>query len=562
VALWTRKPAAADPKSGRARPARYGAPRTITSAATPVRLRDRSELEKIRNRSAVSHAWQMESWRVYDNLGEINFAFNLIGSQFSRIRFHAAVMLSPDEPPTEIADAITLDTGTRELGAANGVDARLAQHARDLVAQLNKGHGLASLQRAYALNRQVAGECYLCLIEGQWSIKSTFEVLVDPGGTIRLQPSVSTVTAMPKEIPPESSVWRMWTQHPRYSLDPDCNLRSVLYLCEQLIKLNRMINNTVASRMNAGILKVASEIIQAAKTPGAEGAVDDNGEEELDPFRADLHATMTQPILDDASGAAVIPMVAEVPYAMMDGIQWMSLARDIDQHMTQYAENVLGRILNGISIPKDSITGYQNVRYANAQQISQDLYSQAVEPLALALSDDLTDVFLRPLLESEIDEYGWDPDQVKKMVIWYDPSEIVTRPDRGADADAGWDRGALSDDAWRKSHGFSAEDKPSEEELLKRMMLRSAQLPPNLIDYMARHLLPEYFEDAPPLVTQTQAGMDQAATEPLGPRAVPHPHPFRNPANNLRPREEQNPAGSQDQEPPPGGTLPPRAVGG
>src|SRR5882757_6384232 len=57
---------------------------------------------------------------------------------------------------------------------------------------------------------------------------------------------------------PKSSVYRMWTAHPRFSMDPDCSVRPVLFLCEQLILLNRMINNTVRSRMNAGILKVAA----------------------------------------------------------------------------------------------------------------------------------------------------------------------------------------------------------------------------------------------------------------------------------------------------------------
>jgi hypothetical protein len=532
----------------------------------------------MRLRNASSRAWQVEAWRVYNNLGEINFAFNLIADQVARVRTHAAVMLSPDEPPTEIADSITLPTGTRELGAQNGIDAALAERAREIIAELDKGYGLATMQRLYALNRLVGGECYLCQIEKQWSIKSTFEVIVDPSGTMRLQPSISTQSALPEELPEGSQVWRMWTRHPQYSLDPDCALHAVIYLCEQLIKLNRMISNTVASRMNAGILLVASEIIQAARAAGAEddGVNDldspDGGEAELDPFRADLHATMIQPIQDDGAGAAVIPMVAEVPYEMMEGVKWISLARDIDQHMVTYAENILARILNGISIPKDAITGFQNVRYTNAQQISEDLYGQAVEPVCLAWADDLTDVFLRPILMAEAAEGKWDVEQVKKLVVWFDPSEIVTRPDRGADADAGWDRGALSDDAWRKAHGFGAEDKPDERELLLRMLLRAAQFPPNLIDFLARGVLPDYFKDAPPLVTQNAAGMAQAATVPLGGHnGAPHPHPFMTPSTSpgaggarypgsWAAGNGAGPAGSNDQEPPPEGSPAPQIV--
>lgn len=888
--------------SGKAKPANYRTPRAITSAATPVRLRDRSELEKLRHQGAVSRAWQLENWRVYDNLGEVNYAFNLVASALSRVRIHAAVVLNPDEPPTEVTDSIAVETlDGKEIGAPGGVAPEIAVKAREYIAQLGQGDGIPSLLRAYGLNKNTAGECYLCLLDDEWSIRSTFELMVDPGGSMRLQPSASTTTAAPREIPKDgSTVIRMWTKHPQYSSDPDCSLRAVLFLCEQLIKLNRMINNAIQSRMNAGILQVASEILAAAATPGAEGNVDNPDDVETEGFQADLNAAMTQPIIDDQSGAAVIPLVVNTPHEYMDGIKWITLARDVDEHMLAYAENLLTRILNGIPIPKDSIVGFQNVRYcvddetealtrngwvrradlrvgdsvlvldhdtglsrwepvlavnqfdvvdepvlsiegeghsslttdghrwpivkagkkvsgsrrrwttsadgfsatdrvptaaeasdtpteakysddfvrlialytsdgcrvdaprgrpwvsigkqadhpgvntirgiltrlygpaargqginraawneyydesqnrlmfrlnvdasedvfaitddptkvvpldfvhaltraqldlfleafvdlgdghlrsgstiqtyqsepgrldalalagvlagrmvrwsdvapgrptpsggmssdsvrlliskhrltvspgridrewttytgtvwcpttaagtwfarrngkvfftgnSNAQSIQEEFYKQSVEPLALAFCDDLTSAYLQPLLQAKAAAEGWPLDDVKKLVVWYDPSEITTRPDRGADADAGWDRGALSDDAWRKAHGFSAEDAPSVEEKLMREIIRNPQLPPNLIDFLARELLPQYFKGAPPLITKAQAGMDEAATTPLQKAKQPPDTQLR---GTPRPADRMNgkpPAGSDDQTPPPGGTLPPR----
>jgi hypothetical protein len=532
---------------GKAKPAKLNAPRAITSAAEPVRLRNRPELEKIRQQQSLSQSWQLEAWRVYDNLGEINYALNLIANNLSRIRLHAAVAVSPDEPPTEVTDSVrlTLPDGG-EVGASGGIDPRIAVKAREYIADLGRGEGVSTLFRLYGLNRLIAGECYLCLVDGGWSVKSTSELTVDPSGSMRLQPSASTQTMLPRLIPKSSTVIRMWTRHPRFSADPDCSLRAVLFLCEQLISLNRMINNTVRSRMNAGILKVAASIIEASRTPGAEY-------EDPSPFEVELHATMTQPIEDDAAGAAVIPMLAVVPDELVGpGVEWMTLARDIDQHMITYAENVLTRILNGIAIPKDAITGFQNVRFSNAQQISEDMYKQAVEPLALAFCDDITVCYLRPLMQAAAAAEGWDQDEVAKVVAWYDPSEVVTRPDRGADADAGWDRGALSDDAWRKAHGFGTEDAPTEDELLIRMILKAAQLPPNLVDYVAREVLPQYFKGAGPLVTKAQAGMseDAAATRPLG----------KAQGGGMNDAPAVHPAGSEDQTPPPGGRLPPRTT--
>jgi hypothetical protein len=518
-------------------------------------------LEQIRQRNSTSHAWQREAWQVYRNLGEVAFAFNVVSNALSRVRVHAAVNLNPDEPPTEITDAVKLDTpGGGQVGAPGGIDAALAVRARELLAQLNSGMGMSSLLKAYGLNMQVAGECYLCLFDDRWSIRSTFELLVDPGGLMRLQPSVTIGSSgLPRELPMGATVARMWAQDPMYSADPDCSLRPVLFLCEQLILLNRMINNTVRSRMNAGILKVAASIIDASRTPGTEGNVDDNGVEEMSPFEADLHAVMTQPIADDSASGGVIPMVATVPDALVgEGIQWLSLSRDVDEHMIAYADNVLQRILQGINVPKDIVTGYSNIRYSNAAHTSDDLYKQSVEPLALSFVDAVTEIFLQPLLRADAEAKGWDLEQVKKIVVWYDPSEIVTRPDRGADADAGWDRGALSDDAWRKAHGFSAEDAPSEDEVASRALFRAAQLPPNLIDFVARKLYPDLFQGAGPLVTKTQAGMSEAdaATTPLRPNMPTMNSQTRNPVNEFK----GAPAGSDDQTPSPNGVLPPRAT--
>lgn len=542
---------------GKAKPAKYRQPRAITSAASPVRLRNKSELETLRHQNALSHSWQLENWRVYDNLGEVNYAFNLVASAISRVRIHAAVVMNPDEPPTEVTDSINLELSDgRELGAPGGVPADLAVKAREYIAQLNTGDGIGTLLRSYALNKNVAGECYLCLLDDKWSIKSTFELAVDPSGGMKLHPSASSQQVAATDIPKSATVIRMWTRHPKFSADPDCSLRAVLFLCEQLIKLNRMINNAIQSRMNAGLLLVSTDIERAAQTPGTEGNVDDNGEEETDPFRADLNAAMIQPIMDDQNGAAVVPLTVFVPPdQVQNGVRWISMARDVDQHMLHYAENLLTRILNGIPIPKDAITGFQNVRFANAQAMTEEFYKQSVEPLALSFCDDVTSTYLQPLLLAKAATEGckWSEEDVKKMVVWFDSSEITTRPDRGADADAGWDRGALSDDAWRKSHGFGAEDAPSEEERVARALFQKEQWPPNLTDYAARELLPQFFKGAPPLVTKQQAGMaeDTAATTPLGKAKQPPPGP---PPDNF----DVNPAGSNDQNLPPGGTLPPR----
>jgi hypothetical protein len=54
----------------------------------------------------------------------------------------------------------------------------------------------------------------------------------------------------------------------------------------------------------------------------------------------------------------------------------------------------------------------------------------------LLIADALTVVYLRPYLIAQ----GYPEAEVKKMVVWYDPSAIATCNDRATDADAGFDR--------------------------------------------------------------------------------------------------------------------------
>ena len=77
-------------------PLPYATPRSLTAAATQIRVGDKGEFEQFKNRrSANSSAWQSEAWEYYDAIGELKYAFNLVASVISRIRIYAAVIENP-----------------------------------------------------------------------------------------------------------------------------------------------------------------------------------------------------------------------------------------------------------------------------------------------------------------------------------------------------------------------------------------------------------------------------------------------------------------------------------
>ena len=81
--------------------------------------------------------------------------------------------------------------------------------------------------------------------------------------------------------------------------------------------------------------------------------------------------------------------------------------------------------------------------------------------------------------------------EVDRIVVWYDPSAVSTRNDRAADADAGYDRMAVSSDTWRRAHGFSDQDAPTPTELALRMLTEKGVITPELTEAMLNAIAPD-----------------------------------------------------------------------
>jgi hypothetical protein len=143
--------------------------------------------------------------------------------------------------------------------------------------------------------------------------------------------------------------------------------------------------------------------------------------------------------------------------------------------------------MQGLDVPKDVVTGLANVKYSNALQIDEALYKAHIEPLMLLIVDALTVVYLRPYLIS----LGYSETEVKRIHIWYDPSQVATRNDRAADADAGFDKMAVSFDTWRRAHGFSDQDAPDPTELALRLVIQKGAITPELTEAMLATVAPE-----------------------------------------------------------------------
>ena len=494
----------------------YSTPRTLTAAAAQIKVNDKGEFEQFRiRRSAGSSAWQAEAWEYYDAIGEIKYAFNLVASVVSRIRIYAAVIDDPSETPISVRQS--------EL-----VDDRIAAAAERALARLNSAYGgQAGLLRDAALNLSVAGECYLVQMPSKpsqrlpesWDIRSVDEVTTDPRGGFnvigRREQSTTTQGGIDKssKLGKDAFVGRIWRSHPRFSDEADSSLRGLLDLCAELLLLNRTFRATARSRLNAGALYVPDGLSVAAQGDGdfpydSEDGIGPNftAEEAEDEFEEQLMDAMTTPIRDEESASAVVPLIIRGPAELGDKIKQFKFERSFDPALAERSDRVLERILQGLDVPKDVVTGLANVKYSNAMQIDESLYKAHIEPLMLLIADALTVVYLRPYLIAN----GYEESQVNKIVVWYDPSAIATRNDRATDADAGFDRMAVSANTWRRAHGFSDADAPTPKELSIRLLQERGVLTPEFTEAMLSAIAPE-------VINTVREQQQQSSVAPIPP---------------------------------------------
>ena len=91
---------------------------------------------------------------------------------------------------------------------------------------------------------------------------------------------------------------------------------------------------------------------------------------------------------------------------------------------------------------------------------------------------------------------GYTQQQAQRIRFWYDPSEIVARPNRNVDAATAYDRYALSSRAFREALGFNEDDAPSTSEILLRMLNQKGPISPELAESLMRVLAPAMMEAA------------------------------------------------------------------
>lgn len=526
----------------------YSAHRGLTAAATKLNLRDHTTVE-ILNKRRSSATWQDDAWTYYDAIGEIKYAFKLFTNVLSRVRLYSAVVEHEDATPVPIKDS---ELSEEVIAATNKAMRRVFS-----------GSAQTEILRKAGTNLLVTGECYLIQLppkygirdREQWKIISTNQ-LVTQSGKYFLKTEENQRASDMEEIPTSTFIGRIWNEHAQYSGEADSSMKALVDLCDELFLFSRAARATARSRLNAGALLLpdtlsvsadhATDVVMDPDNPDI--PLIDTEAEEDDEFEQELMDALTTPIADEGSASSVVPLLIRGPVEALKAVSLLKFERSFDPQLAQRAERALERILQGIDLPKDIVTGLANIKYSNAVQIEESLYTAHIEPLVLMLCDAFRAVYLEPALR----EAGIPDDIIDSIVIWYDPSAIMTAPDKSTAAGIGHDKFALSDEAWRRANGFAETDRPSELEVAQRMAIMRGQLNEEITEALLRTLIPTVLDAArAQSIAESPSPLPQNVQDVLGGTPRPPDQPGDAPTGGPQPPpivQDDNPS---DPQPPP-----------
>jgi len=408
----------------------------------------------------VQMPWQNRALYYVDAIGELHYASNFYARMLQRLRIFPGIR-EDDDNVTPITEGTPVDLLNRIQDPGGGRTGILGMYGRLM---FTTGEG-------YLFGRGIGQG------REKWSFVWREELRFDDYGKVThvLAPQVpyeefDLSEARYEEIPDGSAVaYRFWNPHPRFSMWPDSPMRAVLEEAEELLILSRSVHATATSRLaRAPLLCIPEEIAPAPPaTVGDEDPLND-------PFLRDCTQHLERAIEDPGSAGAL------APYVLYAHSEWIDKIKPITLHNpeTDYLERDLRlecirRMARGLDLPPEVIEGMSDANHWAAWWISDDMWRSHGAPVAEQFCDDMSEAYLRPALE----EAGYE--DWENVVVGYDASAVVVNPDRSKDADQAWDRGAISNKAYRNAKNFVEDDAPSTEEHIEWLAIKKVAVGPD-----------------------------------------------------------------------------------
>lgn len=411
--------------------------------------------------------WQKDAWAYYDEIGELRFGVQWIANALSRVNLAAAMTpLGPGDEPT------MLDWDDERITPVQ----RRAIELVDFIASGPTGQG--QMLASFGVHLTVSGVAWLVIEPDvndptsdaltSWMVLSTDEVRTSGEGVIEIR--VSEREWRPAH--PDAIVVRVWRRHPRKQWEADAPTRGVLGVLREIDLLQKHIHASATSRLaGAGILAIPSEATfppgQGPQTTQGEDPDDENITAAEDTFVETLIEAMTVPLTDRGSAASVVPLVIKIPGELVDKVTHLRFDTPFDDRVLALLESAIRRLALGLDIPPEILTGTSGMNHWGAWQVQEESITLHIEPLSETITNALSVGYLRPALEAE----GFSREEIAEVMVWYDTTDLRTRPDRSKGAVEAYDRIELSGAALLRELGLSVDDMPDDAEKRQRIIL-------------------------------------------------------------------------------------------
>ncbi len=385
---------------------------------------------------SADKAWQAETWRLYNCVGELHDAADYIGSACSRVKVGVYDVDEYGNIQGETDDPEVRALGTNLFGG-NGAK--------------------AEIQRALGISLTVAGEAYLVgrTINGmdRWTTVAPTELNSEGPRLFLSQGDTTTALVQKRDI-----VIRVWTPHPANMWFADAPARSALHVLSQLEKLTRYTDSQLDSRIANGMVWC---IPAGLDFPRA----DDQTVAEA--FMEILLEAMEASLTGSGQAAGIAPIIIEVPpdlpapiaELLRNPIRFESL---LNEAAAQLRDESIRRLSISMNIPPEVMLGMgQSANHFNIWHVEESAVKIHVEPIMVRMCDAINVGWLYPALKT----LGKD---VSRFTYWFDTSTLTVRPNRLADAVSLYDKEALSAEALRRYGDFKEDDAPSAAELSQR----------------------------------------------------------------------------------------------
>lgn len=441
-------------------------PRALIAAA--ARNKPGGDASEATRLMSKREKWQDLCWDYFDAIGQVKYSMYYMGNSVARCRLYVAELdpLDPDAKPKMVDDA----------------------DIQSVLDPLRDGGGShAELLRQQTVNLQTPGECYLVGIrerkemkrpapgqpavevvtqEAEWGIRSVAEVgRRDRTWFIREKPADNQGL----ELLDEDFIARIWLPHPNWRMLPDSPLRGAMNSCEEILMIERSVRATARSRAaGAGVLLVPTELSNGPPDPATSESGEGEGEGPNDPFLGELIEAMITPIQDEGHANAVVPLIVRGSAEHLKEFRHLTLDRQLDAHLDSRYERALRNLAQGLNLPAEVVLGLADVNHWTAWQIDESAFKAHIEPVVSLDCAALTSVYLRPYLEAEDSPVTVAPERIARLVVWYDATDLVVRPNRSDDTRWAHEHLLISDESARTELGFADDDAITDEDELQR----------------------------------------------------------------------------------------------